>query len=320
MGYRPMARRLLTLALAALAPLAAGTPPHRHHKKVGKTTKVVRTEKPAKTGKKARPRHPARVHQVITHPRGQAAPRTLALNSASALVLDQQSGSALYEKAPDNIHPIASITKLMTAMVVLDARQNPDEQLTILQEDVDTLRHSRSRLPVGTVLTRREAIHLALMSSENRAAHALGRTYPGGLAACVSAMNTKARNLGLVHTAFADPAGLDERNTSSARELAQMVRNAYSYAEIRQDTTSAETDLPQGRRQLHFINTSRLVRGGKWDIGLSKTGFVDEAGHCLVMQAKLASRQVFIILLDGQGKLTPFGDATRIKQWIERRS
>ncbi|WP_052572565.1 serine hydrolase [Holophaga foetida] len=251
----------------------------------------------------------------------QPAPQRLVLSSASALVQDQQTGRDLVEKAPDTVLPIASITKLMTVMVILDARQSPDEELLIDRQDLDVLRHSRSRLPLGTRLPRKEALKLALMASENRAANALGHAYPGGLGACVAAMNAKARALGLSHTHYVDPAGLGEGNVSSARDLVQLVRIAYNhYPEIRRDSTYTESELQSGSRYLHFINTSRLVRGGNWEIGLSKTGFIDEAGHCLVMQAKLASRQVFIVLLKAPGKLTHFGDANRIRQWIESRS
>jgi len=156
------------------------------------------------------------------------------------------------------------------------------------------------------------------MASENRAANALGHAYPGGMSACVAAMNAKARALGLNHTRFVDPAGLGEGNVSSARDLVRLVRTAYEhYPAIRRDSIDPETDLQSGPRNLHFINTSRLVRGGKWEIGLSKTGFINEAGHCLVMQAQLASRPVFIVLLKAQGKTTHFGDAARIRQWVE---
>lgn len=250
---------------------------------------------------------------------GTPRPSRLMLRSAAALVLDQQTGQTLVEKQAEAIMPIASITKLMTAMVVLDAHQDMEETLVIENEDKDTLRHSRSRLPVGTRLTRSEALNLALMSSENRAAHALGRCYPGGVEACVKAMDAKAQALGLLETHFQDPAGLSSGNVSSAQDLARLVDTAYRYPQIREFTTRAEATIHSGRRTLQFINTNALVRAGRWQIGLSKTGFINEAGQCLVMQAMLAERPVLIVLLDSWGRYTRLGDANRIKQWIEAR-
>ena len=245
------------------------------------------------------------------------APRNLVLRSASALVEDQRTGEWLVQKQAGTIMPIASITKLMTAMVVLDAKIDLEESLTISSEDVDTLRHSHSRLPVNTSITRGDALLLALMASENRAAHALGSTYPGGLDAFIAAMNAKARSLGLVETHFKDPTGISSGNVSSARDLARMVDAAYHYSIIREYTTCKETTIRLGRRTLQFHNTNRLIRNPRWQIGLSKTGFIDEAGRCLVMQLQLANRPLLIVLLDAQGKLTRYGDANRIKQWLE---
>ncbi len=245
------------------------------------------------------------------------APHNLVLRSASALVEDQQTGEFLVQKHAAAVVPIASITKIMTAMVVLDAQMNLQESLMIKSEDVDNLRHSRSRLPVGVRLTREEALLVALMASENRAAHILGRTYPGGIDAFVKAMNGKAQSLGLAETRFKDPTGLSSGNVSSARNLARMVNAAYNYPLIREFTTRDEATIHSGRRTLSFRNTNRLIRSPSWQIGLSKTGFIDEAGRCLVMQANVAQRPVLIVLLDAQGKLTRFGDANRIKQWME---
>ena len=242
----------------------------------------------------------------------------LVLHSAFALVEDQETGECLVQKNANSIVPIASITKLMTAMVVLDARMDLRESVIIGHEDVDTLRHSRSHLPVGTHLTREEALLLALMSSENRAAHALSRTYPGGQDAFVAAMNARARSLGLTMTRFTEPTGLSKGNVSSAHDLAKMVDAAYDYPLIRQFTTCEGTIIQSDRRKLAFHNTNRLIRNSRWQIGLSKTGFIDEAGRCLVMQAHVAQRPVLIVLLDAQGSLTRFGDANRIKQWMER--
>jgi len=241
----------------------------------------------------------------------------LHLRSSVALVLDQRTGECLVEKQPEAVMPIASITKLMTAMVVLDAKLDLQEPITIENGDVDRLRNSRSHLPVRTQLTRGEAMMLALMSSENRAAHALGRTYPGGLEAFVTAMNAKAKALGLQEARFEDPAGLSGGNLASARDLAKLVDAAHHYPQIRDFTTRDGATIRSGRRPLQFINTNALVRGHRWHIGLSKTGYLEEAGKCLVMQAQLAERPVVIVLLDSWGKYTRLGDAQRIKQWME---
>jgi D-alanyl-D-alanine endopeptidase (penicillin-binding protein 7) len=244
-------------------------------------------------------------------------PAKLSLKSASALVLDQATGQALIEKQAGAVQPIASLTKLMTAMVLLDARLDPQEMLTITRDDMDMLRHSRSRLPVGTRLPREQALLLALLASENRAAHALGRTFPGGLTAFVEAMNTKARTLGLEETKFEDPTGLSAGNVASAHDLARIMDAAYRYPEIRDFTTRPETTIQSGRRSIQFPNTNALVRSPRWNIGLSKTGYIEEAGRCLVMQAMLANRPVLIILLDSWGKYSRLGDANRIKSWLE---
>jgi len=245
------------------------------------------------------------------------APRNLVLRSASALVEDQMTGECLVQKQAEAIMPIASITKLMTAMVVLDAKMDLEESITIASEDVDTVRHSHSRLPVNTSLTRGDTLLLALMASENRAAHALGRTYPSGLGAFVAAMNAKARSLGLVETHFIDPTGIHCGNVSSARDLARMVDAAYQYSIIREYTTCKKATIRSSSRTMQFHNTNHLIGNPRWQIGLSKTGFIDEAGRCLVMQSQLAKRPVLIVLLDSQGKLTRYGDANRIKQWME---
>jgi len=244
----------------------------------------------------------------------------LALKSASALVLDQSTGQALVEKQAAAVVPIASLTKLMTAMVLLDAHLDPAELLTITSDDKDSLRHSRSRLPVGTRLPREQALLLALLASENRAAHALGRTYPGGLASFVQAMNAKARELGLSGARFEDPSGLSSGNVATAWDLARIIQAAYRYPEIRDFSTRPETTVQAGRRNIQFPNTNALVRNPRWNIGLSKTGYIEEAGRCLVMQAMLANRPVLVILLDSWGKYTRIGDANRIKQWLETRS
>ncbi len=244
-------------------------------------------------------------------------PRGLVLHSAAVLVEDQQTGELLLHKKAAAIVPIASITKLMTAMVVLDSESDLDALITIQSDDIDTLRHSHSRLPVGTQLRRRDVLLIALMASDNRSAHALGRTYPGGFEACVAAMNAKARSLGLLETRFVDSTGLSSSNVSSARDLVRLVDAAHHYQMIREYTTCRQAAIRSGRHVLEFRNTNRLVQNPRWEIGLSKTGYIGEAGRCLVMQAQVANRPLLIVLLDSQGKLTRLGDANRIKKWLE---
>ncbi len=244
-------------------------------------------------------------------------PRRLALYSASALVIDQSSGQPLLEKQPDVVVPIASISKLMTAMVVLDAKLDQQEVIAIGDEDVDGLKGTRSRLPVGTTMTREAAMLLALMSSENRAAHALGRHYPGGMPAFVQAMNKKAQALGMYNSRFEEPTGLSSNNVSTAHDLARMVAAAARYPEIRQHSTTAEARVELNGRIRDFHNTNALVRSDNWEIGVSKTGYISEAGRCLVMQARVADKPVVIVLLDSVGKMTRVGDAQRIKRWME---
>jgi serine-type D-Ala-D-Ala endopeptidase (penicillin-binding protein 7) len=251
-------------------------------------------------------------------PASQRDSRKLVLRSAVALVADQETGEFLIEKKATVVLPIASITKLMTAMVVLDAGINLEESLTIEQGDMFGLRRrARALLPAGTELTRRDTLLIALMASDNRCARALGRTYPGGLNACIAAMNAKARSLGLTETRFEDNTGLSSNNVSSARDLVRLVDTACQYNLIREFTTCKKTVIPSGRRILEFHNTNRLVQNPGWQIGLSKTGFIGAAGRCLVMQANVAQRSLIIVLLDSQGKLTRIGDANRIKHWLE---
>lgn len=243
----------------------------------------------------------------------------LRLRSGSALVIDQTNGTVLFGKNAGARQPIASITKLMTAMVMLDAQQPLDEKITITDEDVDRVKHSTSRLSVKTVLSRLELLQLALMASENRAASSLARSYPGGTSAFVDAMNNKAVQLGMANSTFADATGLDERNVSTASDLVKMVDAAYAYDLIRQVSTSQSSIVEVNNfRATQFRNTNALVRTKDWEIGLSKTGFIREAGHCLVMQVQISARNLIIILLDAQGKMTRVGDANRIKKWLER--
>ena len=240
-----------------------------------------------------------------------------ALRSQAALVVDQESGEILLGKNAQFRLPIASLTKLMTAIVTLDADLDPDEPIRVTKADVDRLRGSKSRLPVGSVLTRDDLLHLALMASENRAASALGNSYPGGRPAIVMAMNLKAQLLGMSGTHFDDATGLSGKNMSTAEDLAKLVRAAHEYPKIREFTTSTSHPVRIGRRMVRFGNTNRLVRSSSWDIGLSKTGYIAEAGRCLAMQATLAGRSVIIVLLDSWGKYTRVADANRIRQWLE---
>ena len=239
------------------------------------------------------------------------------IQSSAVAVIDQRTGAILYEKNANAVMPIASITKLMTAMVVLDAKPDLDEIMTISHADMDTLKGTSSRLAIGTQLTREEMLRLALMSSENRAAAALSRHYPGGRPAFVAAMNAKAHELGLKDTHFADATGLSPANVSSAHDLIGLVAAAHSYPLIREFSTSEQYQVAiKGRPQI-FRNTNALVKSDSWSIGLSKTGFISEAGKCLVMQAWFDNRPTIIVLLDSWGKLTRIGDANRIRRWIE---
>jgi D-alanyl-D-alanine endopeptidase (penicillin-binding protein 7) len=246
----------------------------------------------------------------------------LQLASSKALIINQNTGEIIYAKNTNQPTPIASITKLMTAMVMLDAKQSLDDEIYVSGEDVDYLKGTGSRLSVGSKLSRNDMLQLALMASENRAASALAHSYPGGRIAFVKAMNFKAQELGLKNTHFADPTGLDSENVSTAEDLAKMVQAAYQYAEIRLATTSPSHEVyVEGRAYpVGFVNTNGLVRAGEWQIGLSKTGFINEAGRCLVMQAIIAGEPMIVVLLDSNGKLSRIGDANRIRKWMEHNS
>ncbi|WP_301103206.1 D-alanyl-D-alanine endopeptidase [Propionivibrio sp.] len=259
---------------------------------------------------------PVRMLTASNVPSWQAE-RRLDVQSASALVIEQGGGDALFQKNANQVVPIASITKLMTAMVVLDSAPSLQTPITISDDDVDTLRGSRSRLHVGSVMSREFALLLALMSSENRAAHALARNYPGGVTAFLIAMNIKAQALGMRDTHFEDPTGLTSSNVSTANDLAKMVVAAHRYPLIREFSTTSEATVDVGGRELAYRNTNPLVKSAAWDVGLSKTGYIHEAGKCLVMQARLADKPVVIVLLDSAGKQTRVGDANRIKRWME---
>jgi D-alanyl-D-alanine endopeptidase (penicillin-binding protein 7) len=243
----------------------------------------------------------------------------LKVRSHVALVFDQQTQRPLYNKHGQVVVPIASITKLMTAMVVLDAHLPMDQEITVDEDHLNKIKRAKSRLRVGMTLTRGEMLRLALMASENRAALALARSYPGGMPALVAAMNAKARALGMENTQFFEPTGLDSDNVSTAQDLVKMVAAAGRYTLIHQYTTTASHSVDNlNGRTMRFGNTNPLVRNASWDIGLSKTGFINEAGQCLVMQATINHRPVIIVLLDSWGKRTRVGDANRIRKWMER--
>ena len=241
----------------------------------------------------------------------------LDLKSGVALVVDQETREVLFSKNEKAVLPIASLTKLMTGMVLTDAKLAMDEVIMISQADVDTEKGSRSRLRVGTELSRGELLHLALMSSENRAAHSLARTFPGGLPAFIRLMNIKAQALGMRDTVYTDPTGLSSSNLSSARDLVVLVNAAHANPLLRELSTSPGYQVAVGNRTLQFNNTNRLVKNPSWDIGLQKTGYISEAGQCLVMQTKVAGRKLIMVFLDSAGKLSRLGDAERVRRWIE---
>ncbi|WP_295982033.1 serine hydrolase [uncultured Variovorax sp.] len=241
----------------------------------------------------------------------------LDLKSSVALVIDQDTHEVLFSKNDHAVLPIASLTKLMTGLLISEAHLPNDELITITQDDVDTEKRSSSRLTVGTTLSRGELLHLALMSSENRAAHALGRTYPGGLATFVSIMNAKAKMLGMKDTRYVEPTGLSSRNQSSAQDLALLVNAAYADATVRSLSTSPEYQVEVGNRVLQYNTTNRLVKSPDWEIGVQKTGYISEAGQCLVMQARVAGRKLIMVFLDSAGKFSRIADAERVRRWVE---
>ncbi len=260
--------------------------------------------------------HKHKAHK--SHVSARLDPASPHVQSNIALIVDAKTREVIYDKHAQQVAPIASITKLMTAMVVLDAKLPMDEMVSVGTEDLDTLKGTHSRLRIGMTFTRAEMLQMALMASENRAASALARNYPGGLAAAVAAMNAKARQLGMSDTRFFDPTGLNSDNVSTAHDLVKMVAAARTYPLIHQYTTTASTSVDGwGGRELQFHNTNPLVKNASWEIGVSKTGFINEAGRCLVMEATFNQRPVIIVLLDSWGKRTRIGDANRIKKWIE---
>ena len=272
-------RQLLVAALAFAVAGSAGAATHRHHARVSADDPDLR--------------------------------------SSSALVVDERTSAVLYSKHADVAAPIASITKLMTALVVADAKLPLDERIQVTNEDRSLHKGAFSRLVIGTTLTRGDLIHLALMASENRAAHALGRSYPGGVEAFVVAMNAKAKALGMTSAHFVDPVGLSSDNVASPEDLVKLVNAAAHDPTIREYSTDSNYSVPVGRRKVEFRNTNSLVRNPSWDIVVQKTGYISEAGKCLVMKAVIDDRNVVIVLLNSYGRYTRVADARRIRKWME---
>ena len=251
---------------------------------------------------------------------GGAAAHMPAIKSEFAIVVDQDTNEVLMQKNPDEVSSIASITKLMTAMVTLDAALSLDEELLVSREDRTIAGWKESSLRPGVRLTRAQALRLALMSSENHAAQLLGRTYPGGVEAAVAAMNAKAQAIGMSDSHFADPTGLSPQNRASPNDLVRMVKAAYEYPQIREYSVSPQYDLQMGRHAVHYHNTNKLTSHPDWQIGLQKTGYINAAGRCLVMQAVIEGRRVVMVLLDSFGRYSRFADAQRIHDWLIARA
>lgn len=253
-------------------------------------------------------------HQPVSTQVAQAGPF---LSSQSALIMDATNGRILYQKGIDQVRPIASISKLMAAMVVLDAGQDLNETLNITSAEIDRLKGTGSRLSIGTTMTRRQMLHLGLMSSENRAIHALGRHYPGGMPAFVAAMNRKAQSLGMHQTRFYEPTGLDFRNVSTARELSQMVQAAHNYPLIRQlSTANSGSAYTAGGRVQNYANSNALIREGTWNISLQKTGYIRESGRSMVLYAHVQHKPLVIVLLNSPTSNTRVNDARSIQHWV----
>ncbi|MDP3168843.1 MAG: D-alanyl-D-alanine endopeptidase [Polaromonas sp.] len=317
----------LTVSVALIFPAASEAAPAKRqvvkksHATKTVSKKVVSSRKSARFVAKTQ-RKPIIVATPARPSYGQiaglhGAQDPLDLKSSVALVIDQDTHEVLFSKNDQAVLPIASLTKLMTGVIISGARLPMDELITITQDDVDTEKGSSSRLRVGASLTRGELLHLALMSSENRAAHALGRTYPGGMTAFVNLMNVKAKLLGMAGTRYVEPTGLSSRNQSNAQDLATLVNAAHADPVLRELSTSTGYQVAVGRQTLQYNNTNRLVKNPDWDIGLQKTGYISEAGQCLVMQTKVAGRKLIMVFLDSAGKLSRLGDAERVRRWVE---
>jgi D-alanyl-D-alanine endopeptidase (penicillin-binding protein 7) len=259
------------------------------------------------------PRRPVEAEPFGLH----ESPGALMLRSSVAYAVDQNTLEPLFDKNSQAVVPIASISKLMTAMVVLDSKAPLDERITVTDDDRDFVKHTGSRLSVGSVLSREDMLHIALMASENRAAAALSRYYPGGRPAFIAAMNAKAKQLGMMNTHFVSPSGLTAENVSTARDLVKMVNAAYQYPLIRKFSTDHSYDVFTGKRELAYNSTNALIHNPTWDIGLQKTGFINEAGECLVMQTTIHGRPVIMVLLDSTGKYSRFADASRMRAYLD---
>jgi len=315
---------ICSFSLALTLPAVGATPGKSDKSSKARVTKAVKHAAPARKALKARKVKSAAMRAAAPqklsfgHIAGlQGAFDPLSLKSSVALVIDQDTREVLLSKNEHAVLPIASLTKLMTGVIISTANLPMDEMITVTQADVDTEKGSSSRLRVGTALTRGELLHLALMASENRAAHALGRTYPGGLAVFVSQMNAKARLLGMSDTRYVEPTGRSSQNQSSAQDLATLVNAAHGDAILREFSTSTGHQVEVGRKTLQYNNTNRLVKNPDWEIGLQKTGYISEAGQCLVMQTKIAGRKLILVFLDSAGKLSRLGDAERVRRWVE---
>ncbi len=313
------------LVCAATFSTAATAATTTHHRKAAASAHATTVRAHARTATLVRGKTSHAVTRIAAEPASQSfgyaaglhtTEDPLFLRSGAALVMDQDTHEVLYSKNPQAVLPIASLTKLMTAMVISEAKQPLDEVLAITSDDIDTEKNTHSRLVPGTELSRGVMLHLALMSSENRAANALGRNYPGGLAAFVGAMNAKAKELGMSDTRYVEPTGLSSHNQSSARDLAVLVNAAHQVPLLREYSTTSSLDVALGARQVQFHTTDRLVASPSWDIGLQKTGFINEAGQCLVMQAQMAGRKLIMVLLDSAGKYSRIADAERIRKWV----
>ena len=319
---------LMALLTAIVVPPASAATQKKQNSKKQVITKAAASKKVVTTRKSARfvlgpPQRS--IIRVSVPPRfsyGQIAGLhgthdELELKSSVALVIDQDTREVLFRKNDQAVLPIASLTKLMTGVIISGAKLPMDEMITVTQDDVDTEKGSSSRLRVGTALMRGEMLHLALMSSENRAANALGRTYPGGMAVFVSLMNAKAKLLGMTDTRYVEPTGLSSRNQSSAQDLAALVSAAHADPVLRELSTSTGYQVAVGNRTLQYNNTNRLIKNPEWEIGLQKTGYISEAGQCLVMQTRIAGRKLIMVFLDSAGKLSRLGDAERVRRWVE---
>lgn len=309
---------IVVFASMALAPAHAATTKHqsasaKHTVKKRAAAKTQGAAKHARVRAVFVPSQPSFGQLAGLHQAHDA----LDLKSSVAFVMDQDTKEVLFRKNELAVLPIASITKLMTGLLISEANLPMDEIVAITQADVDTEKGSSSRLSVGTELSRGELLHLALMASENRAAHALGRSYPGGLPVFVSLMNARAKSLGMLDTSYIEPTGLSSKNQSSARDLATLVSFAHGDPTLRELSTSTGHQVAVGRRTLQYNNTNRLVKSPDWDIGLQKTGYISEAGQCLVMQAKVAGRKLIMVFLDSAGKLSRIADAERVRRWVE---